>query len=169
MQIVSKYFKSTQDYFNLTKVNKKYLEITGLFRINPIPIHKRIDSKMFPMIQTIEFDPYTDYPGYEYVDNITLRHIDPTNQLTKEFPFEHLQVDKIHCLINYPKLMVVIFGEHELSNQMQDRLLSEIRTFLLNRYMIMYSDNMKIVVNSCFKFDRRIYHKYFSKINYIKH
>ncbi|KAL7711975.1 Leucine rich repeat protein [Entamoeba marina] len=49
MLIVSKYFKTTQDFINVICVCKKFKETTEKLRFNPIPIKS---LKLFPKIQT---------------------------------------------------------------------------------------------------------------------
>lgn len=50
MMIIGKYFKTNADYINVMKVNKKYINLTKMYKYNPIS-----DTRLFKNIETQHF------------------------------------------------------------------------------------------------------------------
>ncbi|KAL7716263.1 Leucine rich repeat protein bspa family [Entamoeba marina] len=100
MLIISKYFKTSHDFINITCVNSKFKEITEKLRFNPISIKS---LKLFPKIQTqylysaqdtkiegidnyeiwyeIDYDEYLKYKG----DNIKCHIVVYTEKNRKKY------------------------------------------------------------------------------------
>ena len=55
IMIVGKYFKTSQDFINIMKVNKKYNQLVEMYKYNPIS-----DCSIFPNIETQHFYKKTD-------------------------------------------------------------------------------------------------------------
>ncbi|ELP94510.1 hypothetical protein EIN_209190 [Entamoeba invadens IP1] len=64
LMIVSKYFKTMNDFINMVHVCKKYGEIPSMFHYNPIPLKNK--KKFFPNIETLYLYNKSDkkIPGY---------------------------------------------------------------------------------------------------------
>lgn len=162
MQIVAKYFKTTEDYINLIRVNKKFIDIPRMFRINPIPIENRHTAKMFDLIETITFDPLKDYPGYVEIYKIKLL------TGTAEDEYKIINVDGIDCLIKPLNFFVVIFGDFKFEAPFQHKLLKTIRDYICDKIAV-FPVKIPLHVNCCHKFDRDIVNTYFESIEYVIH